>query len=273
METDDFYAVLGISPEADEKQIKEAYRRAAFQFHPDRNTDSPDAAEKMKKINEAYAVLSNSEKRRSYDAMRRQFGESATSRFKKSYSEKDIFSDSDIQSDIRAVFEEMARAFGVRGFDEIFKDYYGHTGRTFEYKKPGLFVKGAIFTGPRGKNRNSPEFFPALAQNILTKLTRYAAKKISGVDIPETGADGDDVIYLTAELAASGGPYAYLHRKSGKKLVVKIPPGVKEGARIRLSGMGKMGKGGGKPGDLYLKVAFKKPLLRKIRDMIEGGKG
>jgi DnaJ-class molecular chaperone len=264
MEEDDFYAVLDLPQEADEKQIKEAYRRAAFQFHPDRNQDAPGSAEKMKKVNEAYAVLSNPEKRREYDALRRRFGTSAARRFKRNYSEQDIFSGSDIQ----AVFEEMARAFGFRGFDEIFREYPGKGGRSFTFKSPGVFARGYVYTASRGKDKSSGTVFPTMVQKALTKLTRYAAKKISGVDIPEGGSDEFDEIYLTFEQAKNGGPYAYFHRKKDRKLVVKVPPGIKENGLIRLSGMGGLGKSGGKHGDLYLKVKFNKPLIQKVKDMI-----
>ena len=62
-----------------------------------------------------------------------------------------------------------------------------------------------------------------------------------------------------------GGPYAYFRRWKSKKLVVKIPPNVPYGQQIRLSGMGKDGKGGGKSGDLYLKIETKLSLANKIR--------
>jgi len=66
----DHYEVLGIAPDAGEEETKEAYRRLAFQCHPDRNRGSRDAASRMKKINEAYAILSDPAKRRDYDAPR-----------------------------------------------------------------------------------------------------------------------------------------------------------------------------------------------------------
>ena len=60
----------------------------------------------------------------------------------------------------------------------------------------------------------------------------------------------------------------YFLKKKSKKLVVKIPPGVRDGQRIRLAGMGEDGKGGGKPGDLYLKVQIKKSLIKKLKKTI-----
>ena len=87
----------------------------------------------MKRINEAYAALSHPAKRREYDALRERFGPSAHSRFfRTSHTEQDIFSG----SDINAVFEELARSFGFRGFEEIFRDVYGQSSQGFEFKRP-----------------------------------------------------------------------------------------------------------------------------------------
>ncbi len=264
MEQDDFYKILGIGQNAGDKEIKDAYRKLAFTFHPDRNEDNPHAAEKMKKVNEAYAVLSNPEKRRRYDALRRRFGENAYSRFRQNYSERDIFSG----SDINAILDEMAKAFGFRGVDEIFREFYGQGYRSFEFKRHGFSAKGFVFQGPV-KNTKSGKTAPVLPKGVLGKLSRLAIEKISGVILPETGADMVDDIYLTPELAKAGGPYPYFHRKRNKKLVVKVPGGMKEGQKIRLPGMGREGKGGGNSGDLYLKINFKKPFLKKIRDVID----
>jgi len=263
MEQDDFYKVLDIPSNADDKQIKEAYRRMAFRYHPDRNKENPDTAEKMKGVNEAYAVLSNPTKRREYDALRQQFGSSAYRQFRKSYSEQDIFSGSDINS----ILEEMARSFGFRGFDEVFREFYGQGYRTFEFKNSGFSASGFVFTGPFRKQRQN-HHSPWPSQGILGKLSRYAIKKISGVDLPKNGSNHYDVICLTPEQAIHGGPYAYFHRKKSKRLVVKIPSGVQEGQHIRLAGMGEEGKGGGESGNLYLRVKIKKPLIRKIKDII-----
>ena len=262
MEQQDFYEVLGVSSDADAKHIKDAYRQLAFQYHPDRNAENADAAEKMKKVNEAYAVLSNPEKRQEYDNLRQRFGSSAYGQFRQHYSEQDIFRG----SDINAVLEELARAFGLRGFDEIFKEFYGQGYQSFDFKKRGFSAKGFVYTAPFGKRVQQK--VPFQSKGVLDKLTRYAVKKISGVELPENGSDGIDVIELSPEQAKNGGPYAYFNRKQSKKLVVKVPPGIKEGQKIRLSGMGENGKGGGTAGDLYLKVKIKKPLLRKIKDMI-----
>ena len=98
------------------------------------------------------------------------------------------------------------------------------------------------------------------------KLLRFVLQKAGGVQFPENGADIDEDLYLAPQQAMQGGPFAYYLRRQAKKLVVKIPPGVREGQRIRLAGMGEKGKAGGKPGDLFLKVHIRRPLLKSIKD-------
>ena len=171
----DYYEILGVEKGASPKKIKEAYRKVAFQYHPDRNRENPSAAEKMKEINEAYAVLSDPKKRNDYDRFHEQYGPDGYDRFKQSYSEQDIFRGSDINQ----IFEEMARAFGFRGFEEVFKESYGQRYQSFEFRRPGVFGKGFIFFGPAfGKSNQqeipiSSEIFPG----FLGKLTHYLLKK------------------------------------------------------------------------------------------------
>ncbi len=257
MEPKDYYEILGVGKDATPKQIKEAYRDLAFKYHPDRNASDSNAAEKMKSLNEAYAVLSHPEKKKEYDALRRQYGSSAYNHFRKSYTEQDIFQGSDIHQ----VFEEMARAFGVRGFDEIFKQFEGQGYRRFETKRPGLHVKGFMFSGWMG---GRGPFFK-LGQNLSKILTGSAG----AAGIAQRGSDIYDVIYLQPSHAFQGGPFAYYNKKRDKKLVVRIPPSTKDGQKIRLSGMGEEGRAGGSPGDLYLKVNIKKPLGQKIKGFLD----
>ncbi|MCU0596741.1 MAG: DnaJ domain-containing protein [Desulfobacterota bacterium] len=263
METRDYYEILGVPSDAGEKQIKTAYRKLAFQYHPDRNTGDPESAAKMKAVNEAYAVLSNPSKRRDYDSLRSQYGSSAYNRFRSNYTESDIFRG----SDINRIFEDMARAFGFRGFDDIFNEAYGEGYRTFEFKRPGFSARGFVFKGPlRRSARRQP---PPL---VLGKLSRYLIEKLTGVDLPQTGADVTETIDLTPQEAKEGGPYPYYYRKKSKKLVVMLPKGLREGQRIRLAGMGEEGKGGAKAGDLYLTVKINKPLIQKLKDWLQSSR-
>lgn len=250
-----YYEQLKVSPDASAQQIKEAYRKLAFEYHPDRNTDDPSAAEKMKAINEAYAVLSHPEKRQRYDALYRDYGDRAGDHFRQSFSEQDIFRGSDIHQ----IFEEMARSFGLRGFDEIFKDYYGKGYRRFEFSQPGLFGKG-VFFGGGGEHAKKGGILNTLGHKMLNNIFRLY--------LPQRGRDLFDTIVIHPDLAKGGGPYAYFHKQRGKKLVVHVPAGVRNGQTIRLASMGKTGSHGAPAGDLMLKVRIKAPLIRKLKHLV-----
>lgn len=261
MSHQDYYQALGVGRDADAKKIKEAYRELAFRYHPDRNEKNPAAVEKMKMINEAYAVLSNPEKRREYDAMVNRFGDHARGHFRNTYSEQDIFKNSDVHH----MFEEMARAFGLRGVDGIFRDFYGSGYQRFEFKHHGLHGRGFIYTGGLGRGRR-----PVMGRAPLGsgRLTGYLLSRLTGLTLPQMGGDIHDTISVPLQRIASGGPVSYYHHQRAKKLIIKIPPGTKPGQKIRLAGMGAPGKHGGASGDLYLKVRFKKPFFQRVKDFI-----
>ena len=99
---DDYYKTLGVEKKANPEDIKKAYRKLALKYHPDRNPNNHEAEEKFKKISEAYAVLSDQEKRKQYD----NFG---SDQFSQKFSQEDIFRDFDINQILR----EMG--FGTAG--------------------------------------------------------------------------------------------------------------------------------------------------------------
>ncbi|HEX3034350.1 MAG TPA: DnaJ domain-containing protein [Thermodesulfobacteriota bacterium] len=282
MEQKDYYKILGVEESATQQQIKEAYRKMAFQYHPDRNKGKSSAAEMMKEINEAYSVLSNPQKRKQYENMRRQYGSSGYERFRQSYTEEDIFKDSDMYK----IFDDVAKGFGFRGADEIFKDLYGSNFKTFEFRAPGFFGRGFFVFGPyggksgawqrRGNSSHSGKA-PVLEQSpflagILGKIAGYALKKITGIEIPEKGKDIHDVVYITPQQAKLGDEISYHYRNDGKSkdLAVKIPPRIKDGQKLRLRGLGTSGKGGGSPGDLYLKVkVHDSSLYGKVKNIFD----
>ena len=82
------------------------------------------------------------------------------------------------------------------------------------------------------------------------------------------GKDLNDTIRVSADLVKEGGPYAYYHRGRDKKLMVKIPKGVRHGQRIRLAGMGEDARAGGSPGDLYLKVETKFSIMETLKKFL-----
>lgn len=263
MEHMDYYQVLGIEKDIEAGEIKGAYRKLALRYHPDRNNGDPESAEKMKSINEAYAVLSNPQKRADYDLMRDRYGSAAYGQFRQNYSDQDIFRGSDINK----IFEELARSFGLRGFEDIFKDAYGNGNRTFEFRTNGMNGRGYVFTGNLGRGGENSLQFPRM-EGGMGKLVRFAFKKLSGIELPEKGRDIVDTLRLTPQEAAAGGSREYTHWKRDKKIMIKIPADVKEGQKIRLAGMGEDGKGGAEPGDLYLKVHIKKPIIEEIKGFI-----
>ena len=114
MDKPDYYDVLGVPKGANKDEIKAAYRKLALQFHPDRNK-SPDATERFKEISEAYAILSDDEKRGQYD----QFGRAG---IYERYNPEDIFRGADFDSIFRdiggfgGIFEQLLRGFGGFGF-------------------------------------------------------------------------------------------------------------------------------------------------------------
>lgn len=278
MEQKDYYQDLGVQKSATQREVKEAYRNMALRYHPDRNADSQVSADRMKGLNEAYAVLSDPAKRKEYDFLRDQVGASAQEQFRQTYSDQDIFGGSDVQQ----IFEEVARSFGLRGFDEIFKDInssgrsgfqfqrqsgrgggfafhgrLGHAGRRYG-KRHGMGGGSAWRGGLGAGGLNSVRFDPGGLIGILRR-------SLGAMRPTKDGGHQHDTIALTPELAHSGGPYAYLAPHSKKRLVVKIPPNVRAGQMIRLAGMGQGGQNGGRNGDLYLQVRIKTPLLDKLK--------
>lgn len=259
MEQKDYYEILGVEGKATRHEIRAAYRRLAFQYHPDRNKDNPAATSRMKEINEAYAVLSDPEKRARYDALKETLGSSAYGRFRQDYSDSDIFRGSDISQ----IFEELSRVFGLRGFQDIFRESYGKTYQGFEFRRPGVF--GRVFVSshpPGGKTGGAPPL-----RGPLGRIIKYGLRKAWGIEIPERGEDLEDAITISPDLAAKGGKIRYSFRKTHRDLIVAIAPGIREGQKIRLRGMGREGKGGGESGDLYVRVQIRSVLSLRLRDL------
>lgn len=258
MDQRDYYQILAVDKNASAREIKEAYRKLALQYHPDRNKDNPASVERMKEVNEAYAVLSDSRKRSDYDTLQQQYGPHGYDRFRQTYTDEDIFRGSDINQ----IFAEMARAFGLRDFEEIFRESYGPGYRTFQFRRPGVFGRGFIFFGPgyrRAYRSEPPQTFGRLTRLLLNRMLK----------LPKRGKDLRERVILPRE-AREGGKVKYFHARRSKELMITVPPGIREGQKIKLKGMGGEGREGGESGDLYLEVTFKKPLFQKIVEYVKG---
>jgi curved DNA-binding protein CbpA len=285
MEQRDYYEILGVNEKASPEEIKRTYRKLAFKYHPDRTGTNPEATQKMKEINEAYATLSNSQKRSEYDSLKSRFGSTAYTHFRQTYSEEDIFRGSDINQ----IFEEFARMFtGFRRPEDVFSqsNFYGPKYRTFEFIKPGFSARGIFFgfgfnpTGRAaqnewhragGKTVNQTEYRVPFHLRLLNKLFGYFGKRIiEELEIPARGKDLSDTITITPK--EIGEKIEYPARKKwrrSKNLMIKIPQGIKNSQKIKLKGQGEAGRYGGQPGDLYIEVKIRPSLSKRFRDFIK----
>ena len=257
----DYYEVLGIKKSASPQEIKDAYRKLAFQYHPDRNMNDPTASEKMKALNEAYAVLCDNSKRREYDMLKERYGSAAYNQYRQTHTTEDIFRDSDIGQ----IFQEFSRAYGYRSADDVFREFYGPGFQGFVYTRPGNSYNQP---GPGVPNNTAIPSFTQMG--FSGRIIKFFLEKVLRIQIPERGRDLSDTIALTADKAQKGGEieYHYRAREQSKNLIVKIPAGIQNGQTIRLRGLGASGKAGGTPGDLMLKVRIKTSLTQIIKGLL-----
>jgi hypothetical protein len=117
------------------------------------------------------------------------------------------------------IFEEMTKAFGFRGFDEVFRESYGKGVHTFEFRRPGVSGRGFIFFGSSFRRTGRQEI-PSPSEvlpGVGGKFVRYLLKKTLGMKEPAKGRDLEDVIYLDPQQALEGARGKYLHRKRSKE--------------------------------------------------------
>ncbi len=252
--TKDYYSILGISEKASREEIRHAFRKLAMKYHPDRNLGNEEwAEEKFKEINEAYAVLGDEVKRQEYDRMRQTgfAGYGAQYAGGPYYSRERVFADAFTNP---YLFQELARMFQEAGlrFDEGFVDNLFFGGRGF------IFTTSGQPSG-RGWPTAASEYKPPLLLRLFGKVIRFTVKRMLGVQELSWQSKGEDLyheIYLSQEEAASGvdKKIKYKRGREKKKLIVKVPPGVTQGTKVRLRGMGLEGL---TPGDLFITVKIK----------------
>ena len=216
---DDYYKVLGVEKSAGTDEIKKAYRKLALKYHPDRNpSDKKRAEEKFKDISEAYAVLSDPEKRKQYD----EFG---TDAFRQKFTQEDIFRNFDIN--------DILRGFGFGNLGGEFTWYGGSAGgggkrKVFTQRRADPFED--LFGGqPYGR----PETTVTRGQDIEYTLSISLEESVSGAEKKLSLKKGE----RTEEVS------------------VRVPPGISSGKKLRLAGKGLPGGYGGPGGDLYLNIA------------------
>ncbi|WP_273425765.1 molecular chaperone DnaJ [Marinobacter sp.] len=247
----DYYDILGISRDADEKEVKRAYRKLAMKYHPDRNPDDTDAENKFKEASEAYEILADDSKRAAYDQFGHAgvdgqagggFGGGGGSSF------SDIFGD---------VFGDIFGGGGGRGRTSRGADLRytleldleeAVRGKTVEIKIPG-HRECDTCDGSGAEKGSAPEACGTckgmgqvrMQQGFFTVQQACPTCRGSGQVIrnPCKSCHGQGRV------------------QEEKTLSVKVPPGVDTGDRIRLSGEGEMGMDGGPPGDLYVQIAVR----------------
>jgi molecular chaperone DnaJ len=253
----DYYEVLGVQRSASKDEIKDAYRKLAMQFHPDRNKDVG-AEEKFKEISEAYAVLSDDQKRQQYDTL-------GHSGFDQRYKQEDIFRGADFDS----IFRDM-------GFGDIFRNFFGgggfgETEQVNRGQDIGFNLEITLEEAARGVEK---EIEIPRTEHCDVCGGSGAAPGTSAKTCPRCGGSGQVQVQRRSSFAmyvqvavcpqckgkgrlietpCSNCHGSGLVRKR-RKISVRVPAGIDEGYQLRLRGEGETVANGGEAGDLYVIV-------------------
>ena len=253
----DYYEVLGIERSADEGAIKRAYRSLAKKYHPDVNPGDKEAEQKFKEVNEAYAVLSDSEKKAKYD----QFGHAA---FEAGggggYGGFSGFGDMDF--DISDIFSSFfgggmgggsSRRGPVRGEDITVRLTLSFEEAVFGVKKEISYQriqKCAECSGSGAAKGTSPKTCPTCGGSGRIRVQQRTPLGIMQTQKACDACRGTGKIVEKPCESCRGNGYV----RVTKKLDVSIPAGIDDGQRVVLSGQGSEGREGGPAGDLYIYV-------------------
>lgn len=274
----DYYEVLGLDRSADESAIKKAYRRLAMQYHPDRNPDDQEAASKMAEINEAYAVLSDREKRRLYDA----YGHAGL----EGYSTSDIFGSVDFDSLFRE-FGFGGGGFGFGGglFDSLFGGRRGGARR----RRRAADLRYQLDVDLEEVAFGAEKTIQLPRKHVCSECNGTGAKPGGLVDCDKCGGSGQfvneqrtgyGVFRQISVCPACGGTGKVVKDRcetcggagvieETRELTVPVPRGAETGQAVRIAGEGEAGEGGVEPGDLYVVLNVKRhPVFERHGDDI-----
>ena len=250
----DYYEVLGIARNASHEEVRKAFRKLAFEFHPDRNHE-PGASDKFKEINEAYEILSDADKRASYD----RYGHNGPEN----------------------MFGQGFNGFDMGGFGDIFEAFFGgssgrtrgqtsQTGADLRYRFGITFEEAALGTekeleiyrsevcevchGTRANPGSKPERCPNCdgAGEVRRVQRSIFGQFVNSAVCPQCQGEGVIINDPCKECKGTG------VQKKKRTVAVKIPGGVASGNVIRISGEGHAGQRGGQAGNLYVEVSVAK---------------
>jgi len=219
----DYYDILGVERGASEREIKQAFRRLARRWHPDVNPDDEQAEEAFKEINEAYEVLGDSEKRAKYDRLGHSWNQwQRSGRDPGQYDWSQWFTGAPRGTRVRwsGDLGDLFGGGGGEAFSDFFKAVFGQVGG--------------------GRGRSSDDTFGRTTAN----------RGRSGTSL---GQDAEADVTITLQEALSG--TSRVLEREGRRIRVTIPPGVKNGSKVRVAGEGHPAYTGGAPGDLYLNIS------------------
>ncbi|MCJ9429853.1 molecular chaperone DnaJ [Kordiimonas marina] len=269
MSQQDYYELLGVSRDVDDAALKKAFRKLAMQYHPDRNPDNAEAEQKFKEINQAYDVLKDKDKRAAYD----RYGHAAFEGGMGGAGGPGAggFDFSDVFEEFFGDFMGGGRRRGggrgpqaQRGSDLRFNMEItleeAYNGKTEQITVP-TSVPCETCEGSGAEPGSSPEACDTCGGAGKVRATQgfFMVERTC----PKCHGSGRIIINPCKTCRGAG----TVHKD--KTLQVKIPQGVEEGTRIRLSGEGEAGSRGAPPGDLYIFLSIKPhPLFKRDGDML-----
>ncbi len=227
MAESDYYQVLGVGRAASPEEVKKAYRKLALKYHPDKNPGDKKAEEQFKRVSEAYAVLSDSGKRKQYDTV-------GSTGFHQQYSNEDIFRGADFSGFGFDPEDLLGMLFGGGGGQRTrgFRMTFGGGGAQG-------FDLGDLLGGGRGGG------VPHRGHDISFELP---------ITLEEAHTGTEKTV-------------RYLQGGQTREITVKIPAGIATGKKLRLAGKGEPGPRGTGPGDLYFLITvLDHPLYRREGD-------